>query len=136
MTKIPQLFILMKNKNLTSKSLSQATNISEGNISDWKSGRSMPSTDKLIILSEYFDCSVDYLLGRTDSPKSITNGDIRNSSVAQANGDNNQIRIQSKSEHPYAEIIEHLDNLSTAERRHAVADLMDVLESQYPVKKK
>lgn len=125
----------MKNKNLTSKSLSQAINISEGNISDWKSGRSMPSADKLIILSEYFDCSVDYLLGGTDSPNSITNGDIRNSSVAQANGDNNQIRIQSKSEHPYAEIIEHLDNLSPAERRHAIADLMDVLENKYPVKK-
>lgn len=136
MTKIPKLFLLMQKENLTSKALSQATNISEGNISDWKSGRSMPSTDKLIVLAEFFHCSVDYLLDRTDNPNSIANGDIRNSSVAQATGNNNKISIKSKHEHPYAEIIEHLDSLSSADRRHAIADLMDVLENQYPVKKK
>ena len=42
--------------------------ISSGNISDWKSGRSFPSAPKLDILANCLDCSVDYLLGRTDNP--------------------------------------------------------------------
>ena len=42
--------------------LSDDTGISTGNISDWKSGRSMPTASKLVILADYLDCSVDYLL--------------------------------------------------------------------------
>jgi len=30
---------------------------------------SMPSADKLATLADYFDCSVDYLLGRVDDPR-------------------------------------------------------------------
>lgn len=41
------------------------TGTSSGNISDWRSGRSSPSTEKLIRCAEYFNCSIDYLLGRT-----------------------------------------------------------------------
>lgn len=49
----------------SAKELSKATGISQGNISDWLNGRSKPSSDKLILIADYFDCSVDYLLGRT-----------------------------------------------------------------------
>lgn len=45
------------------------TGISTGNISDWKSGRSMPSAVNLDILADCLDCSVDYLLRRTNNPK-------------------------------------------------------------------
>ena len=31
----------------------------------WKNG-TVPKADVLIIIADYFDCSVDYLLGRTD----------------------------------------------------------------------
>ena len=30
---------------------------------------SMPSADKFMALADYLDCSVDYLLGRTDVPE-------------------------------------------------------------------
>ena len=30
---------------------------------------SMPSAEKFIALADYLDCSVDYLLGRTDNPE-------------------------------------------------------------------
>jgi len=59
---------LISKKGINSKKLSDATGISTGNISDWKSGRSMPTASKLIILADYLDCSIDYLLGRTDVP--------------------------------------------------------------------
>lgn len=65
MTKIPKLFELMTEKNITSAKLSADTGISAGNISDWKSGRSKPSPEKLLILSEYFEVTTDYLLGKS-----------------------------------------------------------------------
>ncbi len=68
MYNLNNLFILISKKGINSKKLSDATGISTGNISDWKSGRSMPTASKLIILADYLDCSVDYLLGRTDVP--------------------------------------------------------------------
>lgn len=45
--------------------------ISSGTITLWKNG-SMPSGEKLLLLADYFNCSTDYLLGRTDNPN-ITN---------------------------------------------------------------
>lgn len=63
------MFKFLSIKNISSKTLSDNTGISTGNISDWKSGRSMPTAKKLVAIADYLDCSVDYLLGRTDNPK-------------------------------------------------------------------
>ena len=49
-----------------SEELSKNTGISSGNISDWKSGRSKPGLNSLIKIADYFQCSVDYLLNRTN----------------------------------------------------------------------
>lgn len=128
---------ILDSKNIKPSKMAADLGFSSGLFSQWKSGKQKVSLEKIVNIADYFDCSVDYLLGRTDNSNSISNGNISNSSVAQASGSNNCISIQSKNEHPYAEIIEHLDSLSSpAERRHAIADLMDVLESKYPIKKK
>lgn len=66
MVNLDNLFILIRQKGLNAKKISDDTGISTGNISDWKSGRSMPTASKLDILATYLNCSVDYLLGRTD----------------------------------------------------------------------
>lgn len=49
------------------KKLSEATNISTGNISDWfnPNKNAQPSAEALVKMAEYFNCSVDYLLDRT-----------------------------------------------------------------------
>ena len=63
------MFLRMAKLNISAKQLSTETGISTGNISDWKNGRSMPTSSKLIVIADYLDCSVDYLLGRTDVPE-------------------------------------------------------------------
>ena len=68
MVNLDNLFQRLSDKGLNAKKLSEATGISTGNISDWKSGRSLPSATKLDVIADYLDCSVDYLLGRTDNP--------------------------------------------------------------------
>lgn len=48
--------------------LSKATNISTGNISDWSNPnkKSTPNAEALCKIASYFNCSVDYLLDRTE----------------------------------------------------------------------
>ncbi|MFT3952745.1 MAG: helix-turn-helix transcriptional regulator [Oscillospiraceae bacterium] len=70
MTKIPKLFELMISRGINAKKVSDATGISTGNISDWKSGRSVPSLDKIKQLADYFNVSIDYLLGNEQNEKS------------------------------------------------------------------
>ena len=69
MVNLDNLFLRIKELNLNAKKVSDDTGISTGNISDWKSGRSMPRAIKLDIVADYLDCSVDYLRGRTDNPE-------------------------------------------------------------------
>ena len=66
MTKIPNLFVIMNEKGISQKQLSEAINTSQGNISDWKSGRAAPTIDKLPLIADYLDVSLDHLLGRAD----------------------------------------------------------------------
>ena len=63
---LDNFFNLLKERKISAKKLSEDTGISTGNISDWKNGRSMPTAVKLIQLANYLDCSVDFILGRTD----------------------------------------------------------------------
>lgn len=89
MVNLNNFFKIISDKGLNAKKLSDATGISTGNISDWKSGRSMPSAIKLDVLANYLDCSVDYLLGRTDNPERFDNP--KGNYVSNINSDNNTI---------------------------------------------
>ena len=67
MCKIPVLFILMEEKKVTQKALADAIGVSQGNISDWKSGRSSPSSDVLAKIAQFFNVPMDYILGNDDN---------------------------------------------------------------------
>lgn len=66
-----RLFDLMSKTKTTQVQLAQAIGASQGNISDWKNGRSFPKSDVLARIADYFNVTTDYLLGRTDA-KSVT----------------------------------------------------------------
>lgn len=57
---------LLQTRCISAYKLSRDTGITQGMISYWKCGERLPSAENLIRLADYFDCSVDYLLGRTD----------------------------------------------------------------------
>lgn len=59
---------LLKEKKLTSKQLAKDLGLSEGTVSGWHSGKSSPSPETLIGISEILGVSIDYLLGITDNP--------------------------------------------------------------------
>ena len=58
---------LRESKNITQVKLSTDLGVSQELISRYELGSSFPQPNMLIKLSEYFNCSVDYLLGITDT---------------------------------------------------------------------
>ena len=47
---------------LSQKDVAEALNISRQSVSKWETGKAYPDIDNLIILSELYDVSVDYLI--------------------------------------------------------------------------
>ena len=58
---IPNLFYILR-KNFSQEELAKKMHISRQSISKWETGKSLPTTDQIILLSEIFDCSLDTLL--------------------------------------------------------------------------
>lgn len=68
MTFYETLTKLMKERNVTAKELSETLKFGKNQIKYWKDNGNIPNGEILISLSNYFDVSIDYLLGRTDNP--------------------------------------------------------------------
>ena len=66
---VNRIFDIMKTRNLSAAEVSRNTYIKPQVITQWKQGKQKPSADALSKLADYFDVSVDYLLGRTDTAK-------------------------------------------------------------------
>lgn len=59
---------LRTQNNLTQKQLAEILNIQPNSVQRIEYGTARPSLDTLIILADYFDVSLDYLVGRSDDP--------------------------------------------------------------------
>ena len=57
---------LRKENNFTQEQLASVLGVSRQAISKWESNMTFPETDKLIRMSELFQCSLDYLLKDTE----------------------------------------------------------------------
>ena len=60
---------IIEERGLTLYRVSKGTGISGSLLGYYRSGRSDPSSENLIKLADYFNLSVDYLLGRTNNPE-------------------------------------------------------------------
>jgi len=87
----------------------------------------------LFAIAEILDCSVDYLLGRTDNPNisgNYINGDNNVQAIRTGNG-NMTIRQSAEKDHKCSEIEAILEKLSRADQLRAIADMIDLLEEKY-----
>lgn len=57
-----KLDALVKARNITCYVLAEELGLSRTLFSDWKRGKSMPKTDKLVKIANYFGVSVEYFL--------------------------------------------------------------------------
>ena len=60
---------LCKSKKITVKSLLENCSINRNFMYDLEKKAQAPSADKLEAIADYLDCSVDFLLGRTNKPE-------------------------------------------------------------------
>ena len=60
---------LRKEKGISQLKLALDLNISQNSISRYETGEREADYRTLILIADYFNVSVDYLLGRTDNPK-------------------------------------------------------------------
>lgn len=67
---------LMTEKNISNYRLAKEIGVSNSTIANWLNGVSRPNDEKLQKLADYFDVSVDYLIGRTNNEKDISNQEI------------------------------------------------------------
>ena len=56
---------LRKERGLTQIELANILNVDQTTVSKWELGKALPETNMLIKLSEFYDVSSDYLLGRS-----------------------------------------------------------------------
>ena len=59
---------LREERKLLSKDFAKIMNVEPATITNWEKGNRFPKDSMLIKIADYFDCSTDYLLGRTENP--------------------------------------------------------------------
>ncbi len=63
-----RLYQMCIERNCKPNTVAKAVGMSSATATKWKNG-AIPNGEALIKIADYLDCSVDYLLGRTDNPK-------------------------------------------------------------------
>lgn len=64
-----RIILLRKQHSITQKQLAEGCSLTEIAIQNYESGRRKPSYDALFALADYFNVSIDYLVGRSDDPE-------------------------------------------------------------------
>lgn len=64
-----RLKLLRKQKHMSQLSLAMKLNTTQMSISRYETGKREPDLKTLILIPDFFDVSIDYLLERTDNPK-------------------------------------------------------------------
>ena len=118
-----------KEQNVVIKQMLLECGLSKNALSSMLSGGSSLKSDNIAKIADYLNCSVDFLLGRTDNPN------IGNTE-AYIGGDNHGVQAVRNGtviigDSAEQEIITLLSKLSPAERHRAIADIIDLLNENY-----
>lgn len=65
------LRVLRKNRGLSQIALQMHTGIDQSLLSLYETGKRIPTTETLIILADFYNVSIDYILKRTEKPDII-----------------------------------------------------------------
>lgn len=67
---------LLKKHNITPYRVHKETGVPQSTLSDWKNGKSIPKIDNMQKIAEYFNVTVDYLIGNGKKNKPIKNDEL------------------------------------------------------------
>lgn len=72
-----RLLELRMEKGLSQRNIAKELHISQGTYNNWENGKTQPSIEQLIVLADFFDVCVDYLIGHSDDYGTIrTNSNL------------------------------------------------------------
>ncbi len=57
---------LRNEKKLSQRDMAKAFNVSQSTYNNWENANTQPSIEQLISLADFFEVSVDYLIGNSD----------------------------------------------------------------------
>lgn len=63
------LRLLRKQRGLSQIAVQMATGIEQALLSKFENGVRTPPTETLVVLADFYEVSIDYILQRTDNPK-------------------------------------------------------------------
>lgn len=66
-----RLRVLRAERNLTQQRVAYETDMAQPSYSAIENGRSNPSMQTLIVLADYFNVSIDYLVGRSEKRSNL-----------------------------------------------------------------
>lgn len=112
-----------KAKNITIKQLLENCNLSINTVSELSKGKRM-SYISFAKIADALDCSMDYLMGRTDNP-TVSGNNISNFDTTI---NDTQANIIQGAETDLDEIKVALSKLTSSNRHRAIADMLDLLE--------
>lgn len=62
---------LRTERGLTQKQLAEKIGVKNYTVANWEQGRTVPAIEDLFALSDFFECSIDFLTGRTDETGNV-----------------------------------------------------------------
>ena len=120
--------LLAKSKNISIGKMLEDCEVSKNALSTMLSGGHLPRTENLVKIADYLDCSVDYLLGRVDTPNGTYSINNHNTTVngTQANVINNNTAPE-KPDNITEQFFEKFETLSFEEK----VDTMQYVNKTY-----
>lgn len=76
-----KLYTLRRKNGLSQEQLAEQLNVSRQAISKWEAGQSIPESDKLLSISNYFNVSLDYLMKEDETQDTISETEHINTSL-------------------------------------------------------
>lgn len=112
--------------NISAYQVAKGTGISQGTMNEYKNGKKLPTIQNLVKISNYLNCSTDYLLGRTDninSHKEHSKNTVTGSyNVVDVDNSNVAVNVSSLDEHQKL-LIDLYNQLSPIEQVELIAKL-------------
>lgn len=122
---------LMESKSISAYKMSKDTGISDRLIGYWKKGEKLPSAENLMIISNYFGVSIDYLLTGENRKES----NISQSAITTCDHSTSTVNIGSQETHSQQEdetvqeITRILNGLPLKERTKLLSMIYDFEEN-------
>ena len=111
---------LMQENNLTANKLAIACKLQNNTFTYWKNGKTKPTIDALIRIADYFNVSIDYLVGRESlSTEKETNNSNKAVSSTLLN------RIESLDELQQAKVLAYIDGLQDTKSDSIIAKAVE-----------